>query len=1178
MVCPSCSAENRETAKFCGECGSSLAAACAACGAANDPSQQFCNDCGNSLARAATSTSPPGREDALPAPSAQRRLVSVLFADLVGFTAASEHRDAEETRELLTRYFDSARKVVERYGGTVEKFIGDAVMAVWGTPVAQEDDAERAVRTALDLVAAVSALGTEVGAPELRLRAAVLTGEAAVTLGAQGQGMVAGDIVNTASRIQSIAEPGAVLVGESTRRATEAAIAYEQAGEHELKGKAQPFAVWRALRVTAGRRGEGRSGGLEAPFVGRDGEFRLLKDLFHATADEQRARLVSVVGVAGIGKSRLAWEFEKYIDGLADDVWWHRGRSLAYGEAVAYWALAEMVRMRARISEEEEPESARVKLQEAIELQLEDPEERAWVEPRLQHLLGLAARVAPDREDLFSAWRLFFERMAERGPLIMVFEDLHWADSALVAFIEYLLDWSRSHPIYVVSLARPELAERHPAWAAGKRSFTSLFLEPLSDEAMEKLLCGLAPGLPDELRERIRRRADGIPLYAVETVRMLLDRNLLEQDGNEYRPTGEIAALEVPETLHALIAARLDGVSREERRLLEDASVLGKTFTKHGLATLSGRDEAALDPVLASLLRKEILTLQTDVRSPERGQYGFLQALVQKVAYETLSRKERKSRHLAAAMFLETGAGLDEDEIAEVIAAHYLDAYRADPDAADAPEIKARACARLATAGERAASLAATEEAQRAFQQAAGLADEPLARARLLERAGQLASARGRFEEAESLFEEAAALFEGAGQSHDSARVSAQLGEVIWSRGRIEEAIARMEGALAFLSEDEPDADLATLAAQLGRLRMFEGRTDLAMERIEQALETAESLRLPDVVAEALITKGLILKRRPHESQALLRQALEIGLEYDLPSAAIRAHYNLAFLAALHDRFDELRSHLEGALVLARKRGDRTWEGRALLGLAETLYLLGEWDEALAYAAEIPEATRSPNVAEWLNIVGLLTRMGHDRDDPTLAKGLADTIESAEASGDLQASGALAFAQAAIARAGERYIEALDLAAESLRLALQTGNTSAVADSLVEGAEAAFALGDGAKVGDLLLECEALLSAGRSLLLRAHVGRFRTRLAALEGDDDLADQGFRTAAASFRELALPFWLAVTLLEHGEWLTAHDRREEAEPAVREAVEVFERLGARRWLERAGSSAAARSPVT
>ena len=285
----------------------------------------------------------------------------MLFADLVGFTTLSESRDPEDVREILSRYFDNCRRLITLYGGTVEKFIGDAVMAVWGAPAATEDDAERAVRAALDLVAAVSALGDELGAP-LRARAGVLTGEAAVTIGANSEGMVAGDLVNTASRIQSAAEPGSVYVGESTRRASERSVAYESAGEHVLKGKAEALPLWRALRVVSGVGGQLRSQGLEAPFVGRDRELRRMKELFHACADEQRAHLVSVTGIAGIGKSRLGWEFYKYFDGIVEQVWWHRGRCLAYGEGVAYWALADMVRMRCRISEDEPAASAVAKL------------------------------------------------------------------------------------------------------------------------------------------------------------------------------------------------------------------------------------------------------------------------------------------------------------------------------------------------------------------------------------------------------------------------------------------------------------------------------------------------------------------------------------------------------------------------------------------------------------------------------------------------------------------------------------------------------------------------------------------------------------------------------------------------------------------------------------------------
>src|SRR4029079_17511893 len=330
-------------------------------GTANAPGVKFCGECGHQLQGAAT----PLTAEAPPA--AERKLVSVLFADLVGFTSASEARDAEDTRELLSRYFDTCRRLIELYGGTVEKFIGDAVMAVWGTPTATEDDAERAVRAALDLVTAVSALGDEVGVPELRARAGVLTGEAAVTIGAEGQGMVAGDLVNTASRVQSSPEPGTVLVGDVTRRASEQAVAYERAGEHELKGKSEPVALWQALRVVSGVGGTLKSAGLESPFVGRERELKLIKELFHGCASERRAHLVSVTGIAGIGKSRLAWEFYKYFDGIVEQVYWHRGRCLAYGEGVAYWALADMVRMRCRIAEDEDQDTARAKLAEAPE-------------------------------------------------------------------------------------------------------------------------------------------------------------------------------------------------------------------------------------------------------------------------------------------------------------------------------------------------------------------------------------------------------------------------------------------------------------------------------------------------------------------------------------------------------------------------------------------------------------------------------------------------------------------------------------------------------------------------------------------------------------------------------------------------------------------------------------------
>ncbi len=303
LACPSCGASNESGRKFCGECGTRLAQACRACGTPNPATARFCGECGSRLEEAAGAGGPVAVPTG-PAgpPTTERRLVSVLFADLVGFTTRSDGHDPEAVREFLARYFDVAREIVERYGGQVEKFIGDAVMAVWGTPVAQEDDAERAVRAGLDLVDAVRQLGRQVGDDALELRVAVMTGEAAVSLGAVGQGMVAGDLVNTASRLQAVAPPGAVLVGEATHRAASRAILFEPAGEHLLRGKSAPVQAWRAQRVVAERGGQGRTEGPEAPFVGRDNELRLLKDVYHATAREGRARLISVTGQAGIGK------------------------------------------------------------------------------------------------------------------------------------------------------------------------------------------------------------------------------------------------------------------------------------------------------------------------------------------------------------------------------------------------------------------------------------------------------------------------------------------------------------------------------------------------------------------------------------------------------------------------------------------------------------------------------------------------------------------------------------------------------------------------------------------------------------------------------------------------------------------------------------------------------------
>jgi tetratricopeptide (TPR) repeat protein len=1036
-------------------------------------------------------------------------------------------------------------------------------MAVWGAPVAREDDPERAVRAALELVATVPALD-----PSLQARAGVSSGEAAVTVGAEGEGMVAGDLVNTASRIQSVAEPGSVLVGETTKRASEAAIAYEGAGERSLKGKAEPLPLWRALRVVAGAMGALRSSTLEPPFVGRDRELRLVKELFHSSAEEARAQLVLVSGIAGIGKSRLAWEFEKYVDGLAVEAFWHRGRCLSYGEGVAYWALAEMVRMRCRIAEDEELESAREKLRLTLDEYVLDADERAWVEPRLAHLLGLEEGAPGDQENLFSAWRILFERLAEDSPTILVFEDLQWADAGLLDFLEYLLDWSRGHPLFVLALARPEFAEKRPSWGAGKRSFTSLYLEPLSAAAMNDLLEGLVPGLPDDLRQRILGRAEGVPLYAVETVRMLLDRGLLTREGDAYKTTGAVENLEVPETLHALVAARLDSLAPDERRVVECGAVLGKTFTKHGLAAVTGDAEEELEPLLTSLLGKEILGVQADPRSPERGQYAFLQDIVKRIAYETISRRERKAKHIAAAKFLASGWSADEDEIVEVVAAHYLDAYDAAPEDADAPELRAEAREMLVRAAECAASLGATAEAQGAFERAAELTEDVGAKAELHERAGTMAAIGARQDAAEANFKLAIELLESVGASHPAARVSARLAEISWDRGRIEEGLERMDQALAVLSQEKPDADLAALAAQIARFMFFAGQGDVALERVDRALEIAELLWLPETLAEGLNTKGILLisRGRRIEGAALLRNALEVALEHDKPSAALRAYYNVADTTIQMDRIGDSAALARDGLALARRVGNRYWEW-AFLGFAYPLFARGEWDEVVAREGLLPEEDWTRARLAFSTLMTSLVPVRIHRGELEEARWATRLFEEFERSADLQEQAQVRFAEAALLLADGDSNGALRNAEAAFELRRAHGITfEAVKEAFVVAVEAAFALGDVGRAQELLAIVDGLARGETPHFLEAHTARFKARLAARDADPEEADRLFKRSAGLFRELAFPFYLAVTLLEQGEWLGTQDRRDEAGPLLAEARSVFERLGAKPWLDR------------
>jgi class 3 adenylate cyclase/tetratricopeptide (TPR) repeat protein len=1151
MNCRVCDTANPEGVAFCINCGSPFAETCAVCGAPRVAGARFCGNCGNRFPDSADHSATPALEGA-DVDRTERRLVSVLFVDLVGFTPYTESRDSEDVRETLDRYFELARAAVDRHGGVIEKFIGDAVMAVWGAPVAREDDAERAVRAALELVETVKPLG-------VNARAGVLTGEAVVKAGVEGEGMVVGDVVNTASRLQGAAEPGTVIVGEGTFRAASRAIAFEPISDLTLKGKAGPVAAWRATRVVAERGGRNRSEALEAPFVGRADELRELKELFHATQRDSRVRLISVVGPAGIGKTRLARELGLYLDGLVENVYWHVGRSPAYGQGITFWALGEMVRARAGLLEADDEATTRAKLAEVVERFVPDETERRWIEPALLALLGIEARVASS--ELFAAWRTLFERLAADAPVVMVFEDHHHADAGLLDFVDHLLEWSRDVPLCVITLARPELLERRPDWATGKRNLTVLHLEPLPDDSMRELITGLIPGLPDVAVGQIVARAEGVPLYAVETIRMLLADGRLVSEGGAYRPTGDLSALAIPESLTALITSRLDGLDPVDRSLVSDAAVLGQSFTVTALSAVSGQTEADLEPRLRTLARLELLTVEIDPRSPERGQYAFVQALIREVAYGTLSRKARKTRHLAAARYFES---LGSDELAGALAGHYLAAHENAAPGAEADALAAQARLTLRAAADRASALGGHEQAIGFLQQAMSVTQDPGELAGLLEASGVAATVRQRFSQAEGYLRDALARREAIGERDSIVRTTTLLAMAIIRSFRFEPVIALLEEAIARFADMQGDAGYAGLEGQLARVYMLSGRYEEALPIAERALQVAEQGELTELAANCLITKGTILDNlgRHFEAVALIEAGRRLTERYGHWAITPRAINNLASVLAEDDPRAALKVAREG-LELNRRIGER-----AFTMLDNAVYAairVGEWDWALAQLeATLPEETdamargaalsaihqiRAYRGLETESLVAELATLAASLDPETGSAFMA-LIRAYEslASGDLTTARSSAQQYARHWTQGE--IEGWRVAA---RAALWARDAA--------GARSDLAVYDG------------LRAHGRGVHL-THM-TFSAGIAALDGRQSEALGLYREVLRGWEELELPWDQALAGIDMA--MTLGPGEPTVEAAVATARSILEGLGAKAMLARLDTAMSRAAPA-
>ena len=1148
--CSSCSASSPDGAKFCAECGTPFARRCPSCGTPAG-SGKFCAECGTPLAAGTAPAAPPAAAG-LDAPVSERRTTSVLFGDLVSFTTISESRDPEEVRELLSAYFAVARTVCARYGGTIEKFIGDAVMAVWGVPVAHEDDAERAVRAGLDLIDEVAALGAGVGVPDLAMRAGVVTGSVAVTLGATHEGMVAGDAVNTAARVQSAAAPGTVWTDGETRSLTAASIAFSDMGEHELKGKAEPVRLFRADAVVAARGGAQRVDGLEAPLTGRDAELRQVKELFHATQADGRSRLVLVEGVAGVGKSRIGWEFEKHVDGLTSVVRWHRGRCLSYGEGVAFWAFGEMVRSRLGLLEGDDRAAVDAKVAAGVQAVAADAGEAAWLAPRVAALLTGVAGF--DRTDLFSAWATYLERVGAAHPLVLLFEDVQHADAGLLDLVEYLVETCRA-ALYVLVLSRPELRERRPSLTAGPRA-TVVQLEPLDDVATGRLLDGLVQELPRAVRDALVARAEGVPLYAVETVRSLIDRDAVVARDGRYvfvdhdHSRVDLAQLAAPTSLQTLIAARLDALTPLERRTVQDASVLGLSFRRAGLAALSDAAPYDLDVALLGLVRKGVVEVVPDPRSPELGGYRFLQALVREVAHSTLARKDRRSRHLAAADHLQ-GESPEVDAVAGIIAQHLLDALEAmSPTDAARLDVTARAGALLQTAAERAEALGAPHEALALCEAMLELDPGGPRATELRIRAARVAQQAGDGAAGLGHATAAAEALRDSPPAQLAAAVSQQA-RALQLLGRRAEGVEVAEAVLAALPVDGScDAERLELAMTLtSNLRGREGARAQETALTMLTLRLAERSGDPAQVVQALNSLAILLvdEGSPTAYTALLEKAIDLSREHHLLPNLARSLGNMLGETYLHDLPRALEMS-EETVDTGRRAGDRNVLEVSLLNVGAARWLAGRWAEVLADLQPVLDERRPTGVTASLAVVTACVERATGR--PVTAYDLPASDDPVE-----QMSTDLA---GCLVRAAEDPVGTAVAAAAALRAGYPGETREDFEVFWVPVVELQLAAGAVDEAADLLTLADALTDPLSRAVTRAILPMLRGLVALARDEDPEAD--LREALRELEDYGAVFYLARTRLELGRWLLQGGRAAEAGSLLDQARAVFEQLGA------------------
>jgi class 3 adenylate cyclase len=901
---------------------------CPSCGEENPERARFCLACGNALA-----VDVPAAEE--------RKVVSILFVDLVGFTSRSDDADPEDVRATLRPYHARVKADIERFGGTVEKFIGDAVMAVFGAPVAHEDDAERAVRSGLRILETIDELRDD--GLDIAVRAAVATGEAVVALNARperGEGIVTGDVVNTAARLQSAAPVGAVIVDEPTMRISSSAASFESLEPVQAKGKARPIPVWRIVSVR-GRVGQPESS-TQTPFIGREHEQRVLHETFLRAERESSVQLVTVVGEPGIGKSRLVTELRQALDDRPEIVTWRHGRCLPYGEGITFWALGEIVKAEAGIFESDEREVALAKVRDSVAGFFDDEAERAWFEARLVPLVGAAGDGAgASREESFTAWRRFLEAMAVHRPTVLIVEDLHWGDDALLEFLEHLLDWSIRAPLFLLCTARPELFERQPSWGGGKRNATTISLSPLSGEEVGRLFQVLLDRtlLPAETQSALLDRAGGNPLYAEQFARMLLDR-------------GDAEGLVVPETVHALVAARLDTLRPELKALVQDAAVVGRVFWSGAAAAVGERDSDTVRRDLNELVRREFVRPQRGSSIEREDEFSFWHALVRDVAYQQIPRSPRLEKHLAAAAWVEEVAADRLEDHAEILVHHYGQALElARSTGQERSEVTTGLVRFLLLAGNRAAQLD-TGAAESYLRRALVLCEnDELHRARALAELAPVLGNLGATEESIAAAESAVETL----RERDpvaAAELLNHLATTAWSRSEMASAKRFADAAIELL-ESRPSPELAQAYGRAALRAAIGHRFDEAEELMAKGFAVATEVEAVDIIA--LLSARATIRGYRGDAGCLddLRQAIELGNQLGVGRGTAVAMNNLADGLGFFVGLREARAQWDEVIDFSKRRGlkqPEMWQRGERL---RPLFHLCEWEELLREADEV---------------------------------------------------------------------------------------------------------------------------------------------------------------------------------------------------------------------------------